>query len=54
MEQKRQTAEIKTQNHWCNWRAIPYRGLIRQNLPARTFLARQAMPQGFFNRSLLN
>ncbi|MFM7420423.1 MAG: hypothetical protein ACKO54_12110, partial [Alphaproteobacteria bacterium] len=40
------------QKPWCNQRAILYSGVSGQNLPVKTFLARQALPQGFFNRSL--
>jgi flagellar FliL protein len=37
---------------WCNRRAILYSGVSGQNLPVKTFFARQALPQGFLNRSL--
>jgi flagellar protein FliL len=52
LKTKEPTRKAGSQNAWCNRRAILYSDLSGQNLPVQTFLARQPLPQGFFNRSL--
>jgi flagellar FliL protein len=52
LKTKEPTRKAGSQNAWCNRRAILYSDGSGQNLPVQTFLARQPLPQGFFNRSL--